>query len=365
MRNLCAMTCLLSASLLTQADETSLDAATEALEAVNESARQSVPAKTIDRPAPNYPAIELRKGRQAWVHIAYCIDESGKPQNVSVIESVGHRRFERAAIDTVQDWKFEPALLNGKPSWQSRNQSYITFSIDGMNEGADRTFIRGIRKMGKLIENGDLEKADEVFRTLYDSGDLSLYELGKLWGQRVIYETKSGDLYNLDMALHRATASKGEWIDRKSYVQLLQLRIKTEVQLGQYHAAINTYELLVDATGESSDEVALFQPMMERLQKMIDGDQVLRINAEVRRKGECAFCDNSWRFTPVRNSFRFGNIAGSIKSIEMRCDHKRFESAVSDLVEWQIPENWGTCQINVYGEPGTTFDVLMLPADLG
>lgn len=365
MRKLCALTILLAASAATHADETSADVAEEALESVAESVRQSVPAKQIDRSAPRYPAIELRKGNQAWVHIAYCIDEAGKPQNVSVLESVGGARFNRAAVDSVKKWQFEPALQNGQPSWQSRNQTYITFAIEDLNKGADKKFVSGVRKMGKFIDNGELEKADKIFWKLYESDDLSLYELGKLWGQRVRYEAKTGDYYKLDMALHRATASKGAWIDKKSYVQLLQILTKVEIQLGQYHAAMVSFKKLIDATSATSDEVMTFQPTIDRLQEMIEGDQILEIKAEVRRKGECAYCDDSWRFTPVRDDFVFRNIVGSVDSIEMRCDHKRFESAVSDLVEWHIPESWGTCQINVHGEPGTTFDVLMLPANSG
>jgi hypothetical protein len=88
-----------------------------------------------------------------------------------------------------------------------------------------------------------------------------------------------------------------------------------------------------------------------------------KIDAEVRTKDECNVCNNSWAFTPVRNDFSFANIAGTLESIEMRCNHKRYESAVSGHVEWHIPDDWGTCHVQVYGEPGTTFDVLMLPSD--
>jgi len=362
LKRLYALTILITAFSTVLADENDVD---EALAAVAESARLSVPAKQIDRSAPRYPATELRRGRQAWVHIAYCIDESGTPQNVSVLESVGGERFNNAAVDTVKEWQFEPALQNGKPSWQSRNQTYITFAIEDLNRGADRKFVRGFRKMGKFIDNGELEKADSEFWNLYENADLSLYELGKLWAQRARYEAESGDLYKLDMALHRATASKGEWIDKKSYVQLLQVLAKTEIQLGQYHAARNTFRKLINATSATSEEVLAFQPTMDRLQQLIESDQILRVKAEVRRKGECAYCDDSWRFTPVRDDFAFSNIVGSVNSIEMRCDHKRFESTISDLVEWHIPKSWGTCQISVYGEPGTTFDVLMLPANSG
>ena len=72
-------------------------------------------------------------------------------------------------------------------------------------------------------------------------------------------------------------------------------------------------------------------------------------------------CHTSWHFTPVRKDFSFTNITGNLESIEMRCDHKLFESAVSDLVEWHIPDDWGVCHVHVYGDAGTTFDVLLLP----
>jgi len=338
------------------------DTTHEAVEAVVESSRQSIPAKQIDRTAPRYPRQELNKGNQAWVHVAYCIDEKGSPQNVTVLDSVGRSKFDRAAIDSVKRWKFEPALVNGEPSWQSRNQTFITFAIEQGNTGASKKFARDFRKIGNLIDEEKLPEADKLFWRVYESYDLSLYELAKLWAQRVRYEGKLGDMYKLDMALHRATASEGEWIDKPSYIRLLKLRVQVEISLGQYHAARRAYSKLAKAAGEDADEVLALQPTMVTLREMIDSDNILKIGAEVRRKGECNSCNNSWNFTPVRNDFSFDNIAGNLESVEMRCDHKRFESAVSELVEWHIPEDWGTCNVQVYGEPGTTFDVLMLPA---
>jgi len=337
------------------------DTAHEALDTVVESSRQLVPAKQVERTAPNYPRQELRKGNQAWVHVAYCVDESGATQNVTVLDSVGSPRFGKAAVDTVRRWRFEPALIDGKPSWQSRNQTFITFAIEQGNTGASKKFAREFRRMGDLIDQEKLEEADELFRRVYETYDLSLYELAKLWAQRVRYEGKRGDMYKLDMALHRATASDGEWIDHKSYVRFLKLRVQVEVNLGQYHAARRAFTKLTKAAGEDAEEVLALQPTIDKLRDMIDSDNILKISAEVRSRGECNNCNDSWHFTPVRSDFSFTNIAGNLESVEMRCDHKRFESAVSDLVEWHIPEGWGTCNVQVYGEPGTTFDVLMLP----
>jgi TonB family protein len=338
------------------------DATHDALDAIVESSRQLTPAKQLQRTAPRYPKQELRNGKQAWVHVAYCIDESGSPQNVTVLDSVGSSKFDRAAIDSVKRWKFEPALVNGEPSWQSRNQTLITFAIEQGNTGASKKFTREFRKISRLIDEEKLPEADQLFWRVYEGFDLSLYELAKLWAQRVRYEGKLGDMYKLDMALHRATASDGEWIDDASYTRLLKLRTQVEINLGQYHAARHAFSKLVKMAGEDAEEVLELQPTMEKLREMIDSDNILKINAEVRRRGECNSCDNSWNFTPVRSDFAFDNVTGNLESIEMRCDHKRFESDVSDLVEWHIPKDWGTCNVRVYGEPGATFDVLMLPA---
>jgi hypothetical protein len=53
---------------------------------------------------------------------------------------------------------------------------------------------------------------------------------------------------------------------------------------------------------------------------------------------------------------------GNLTSIEIRCEHKRFEFEVSDDVEWNIPDTLGNCNVSVYGHPDATFDVLMPPA---
>lgn len=337
----------------------------EALGTVMDSSRQLISAKQIEKSVPRYPAAELRRGRQAWVRIAYCIDESGSTQNVSVLDSVGDESFNKAAVRTVEKWKFEPALVDGQPSWQSRNQVVITFAIERGNEGASRRFAALFKKIGKLIDQEKLEEADKLFWRVYETHDLSLYELAKLWAQRVRYEGMSGDIYKLDMALHRATASEGEWIDEKSYIRLLRLRVLVEVQIGQYSAALRGFKELVNAAGDDSDEVTELRPTIEELQAMIDSDNILKINAKVMTKDECNLCNDSWAFTPVRNNFEFTNISGDLRSIEMSCDRKRFESAASDLVAWHIPDYWGTCHVQVYGAPGTTFDILMLPSQSG
>src|SRR5690606_28472189 len=123
--------------------------------------KSAVLAKVIKREAPDYPRGELMKGKEAWVHVTYCIDESGETRNISILDSVGGPRFEKAAIEAVEQWQFEPALMGGEPSWQSRNQAYISFAISQSDRGADSKFVWHFKKLGKLIEEEKLEEADE------------------------------------------------------------------------------------------------------------------------------------------------------------------------------------------------------------
>ena len=339
-----------------------IQASEDSVQTIRKSVSESTPAKQLIRTAPEYPWSELNRGREAWVHVTYCVDESGDVQNVSILDSTGSKRFETAAIDTVKSWEFEPATKNGKPAWQSRNEVYIRFAISNEELGASPKFVRQFRKLNKLLENQELEKADELFWKVYHSSELSLYELGKLWSQRVRYEGMVGDYYRLNLALMMATASNGEWIEEQDYVRLLNLRVRVELQLGKYREAMRSFRKLEQATNPESEAVIKLQPTMDKLKAMIDSESVLAIQAEVRPRGDCTFCNDSWDFTPVRNDFQILNITGTLNSIDMRCDNKRFESKVSDNVAYKIADDWGKCHVQIYGEPGTTFEVLMLPA---
>jgi tetratricopeptide (TPR) repeat protein len=251
--------------------------------------------------------------------------------------------------------------MGGEPSWQSRNQAYINFALSVDKRGAGTKFARQFRKLGKLIDEKKLEEADELFWRVYDTYDLSLYEMSKLWAQRVRFESLTGDLQKLDVALHRANASDGQWIDKRSYIELLMLRVQVEALIGQYKAAIEAFEELTDVAGKNSEEAKSARPIIEKLTELIGSDQVLRIEAKVGTNGECINCNNSWNFSPVRRVFALSNISGKLTSMEIRCDHKRFEFKVSDDVEWNIPDKLGSCNVTIYGDPGATFDVLMPP----
>lgn len=81
-------------------------------------------------PAPPYPRDGLRDRLQGSVLLRVLVGTDGKPLQVSVEKSSGHRVLDQAARDQVlKRWAFKPALQNGTPV-QAYGLVPIDFSLD-------------------------------------------------------------------------------------------------------------------------------------------------------------------------------------------------------------------------------------------
>ncbi len=84
----------------------------------DESSSHRIYAKPVKRTAPTYPSSELRNAQQRWVELNYVVAEDGTVIEPVVEASSGSRAFERAAINTVKRWQYEPSLQDGDPVQQ-------------------------------------------------------------------------------------------------------------------------------------------------------------------------------------------------------------------------------------------------------
>jgi protein TonB len=66
-------------------------------------------------PAPRYPRQALRSSAEGTVVLKVLVDEQGRPQEVMVERSSGHRLLDQAARDQVlAKWRFHPATRGGR-----------------------------------------------------------------------------------------------------------------------------------------------------------------------------------------------------------------------------------------------------------
>lgn len=80
-------------------------------------------------PAPAYPASALRSRAEGSVLIRAEIDATGNPTNVGIAKRSSSRDLDRAAVNAVRKWKFEPAMKGGK-AVASTVQVPVDFTLD-------------------------------------------------------------------------------------------------------------------------------------------------------------------------------------------------------------------------------------------
>lgn len=72
------------------------------------------PPRAIFAPDPEYSEAARRDKVKGQVLLGVIVGEDGTPENVWIVQALGHG-LDRASVETVKRWKFEPATKNGEP----------------------------------------------------------------------------------------------------------------------------------------------------------------------------------------------------------------------------------------------------------
>lgn len=68
--------------------------------------------------------------KSAYVRLLFDIDESGKPENIIVVESSHNGLFDQEAIRSLQQWKYDPKYDNGVPVKQKGKKVQLNFEFE-------------------------------------------------------------------------------------------------------------------------------------------------------------------------------------------------------------------------------------------
>jgi len=66
-------------------------------------------------PPPVYPPAALRRGETGTAIVRIQVDAEGLPGGVALIQRSGSRDLDRAAMEAVRKWRFQPAIEDGEP----------------------------------------------------------------------------------------------------------------------------------------------------------------------------------------------------------------------------------------------------------
>lgn len=64
-------------------------------------------------PPPRYPPAALRRGDRGTVVVRVQVDAAGHPAGVALVQRSGSRDLDRAAMEAIRNWRFQPAQRDG------------------------------------------------------------------------------------------------------------------------------------------------------------------------------------------------------------------------------------------------------------
>jgi protein TonB len=82
------------------------------------------------RVEPQYPPQATRRGLEGWVQVRFTISTAGSVKDATVVAS-SHSIFERAAVQAVNKWKYQPQLAGGEPVEAPGNEVVLRFELEG------------------------------------------------------------------------------------------------------------------------------------------------------------------------------------------------------------------------------------------
>jgi TonB family protein len=324
------------------------------------SMHRGVSAKPIERLAPRYPRSELGRGRQGWVQLSYVVTADGDIVDPVVENSSGSQAFEKEALRTVHRWSYEPATWDGAPVQQCHTKVMITFALEGAGTGVTRKFYSRYKKIEKTIDSGELSNAQEMIDDIVENLNLSLSETAWLWALRARLAGLVGDKDAQLFALRKATENDGRWVDDGLYPNLLLVRTALEIENGNFSEALSSYDKLVKTKYEHP-QLEKIEPYVDTLREIVASEKALSVPARIGKEADCVDCATNWHYHPLRRKFTLAEVSGNLRNIEFRCSWQRVVDKAREDAIWEIPEDWGDCSIIVFGEPGTTFNLLELP----
>ena len=308
---------------------------------------------------PDYPKRSLREGREGWVVINYMVSADGQMFEPTVVASLGSKSFENAALKAINNSEFEPATLDGEPIEGSGYYKY-NFSIFGGTTRARNKFVRPYKKFLRQIKNGQAEEARNSLAKLESRDAINLYEAAFLNFARYRMAKYDGDaLAQLD---HLLAATNYENRNQEMHylpgemVPPLRIEIfKLYVALQQYSEALQTYEIIVKS-GDKKTQSAL-KPTVDQLIVLKSDDRGYRVSRQID-------ASEFWSIDLFKQAFYFENISGQLDELKLRCQKKYMFFSVSTDQQYNVPESWGQCSLQVQGTPDSTFDFVQLPASM-
>lgn len=315
---------------------------------------KNLKATPVEKPLPVIPDdADLKKRQEGWVQLNFSVSPEGRAVDPIVVLSVGGDAFEVAAVDAIRQWTFEPG-----DDTRRNNTVSLSFKNDDGKDDTSRNFMRWYNMAARKMMDGDFAAARERLEKAQSVGGWNLYE-------RTLFEVLKSEVHRGAgesdaqlAALRLAVEIDNETaMNKRSKQELLKNIFELEVESQQYAAAQRTLDALRNIDG-SDKTIEALQEKIAEMENAVESDVDISISAVLNDHGDCDHGEALWGHEPLRRSFGFEGVDGQVERFEARCDDRLLSAAVGDEERWFIPEEWGHCELFVFGKPGSRFKLV-------
>ncbi len=200
----------------------------------------------------------------------------------------------------------------------------------------------------------DKKSADKLLAKMNRVGTKNLYSLTYVGLARLEYSRRFG--------------SESDQIDALENIVLFDIVEDKSERVLDDDAAVGMVVTLLELllkNGRYSEFISYYEAFRKMNPKMneIFSDAFASVN--VLRSGKQAFAQNIMiddrgfsEFDLFKRIFYFDTHIGKLKEVKLRCDTKFFKLSRNDQLEYQIPESWGDCNVQILGDPGTNVTLM-------
>lgn len=155
--------------------------------------------RPIKKVAPQYPRSMARRAKQGWVDVVFTVDTDGTTRDQVVLYSPDEA-FTKETIKAVQQWQYEPKIIDGKPVVVTGVRNRVIFQLEGSSYKSDE-----LREM-VMESKARAEKG----------GAIDQFQYGYLTGNIVtFFDRVTGDERNKTL-LNELYVNSNEWFERSA-----------------------------------------------------------------------------------------------------------------------------------------------------
>ncbi|BDX07317.1 energy transducer TonB [Planctobacterium marinum] len=310
-----------------------------------------ISAEPLERKPPKYPRLAAKKGQEGWVRLSFVIDEQGNVIDPIVHDSSGVERFEKAALKAVKDWKYSPAMVDGKPVEQCNSKVQLDFRLGEQEKGVTRQFLKKYKKLRNAVIEGDIELADDLYTEFKEESHHNFSESVHAAVVSATYFSAKQDVPQMTRELETIANNGYKFLGEESYLSLSGRLLMLKIEQNKLSEALELIAKINEVVDADASGLAPIKEMQNKLQQYIENNQYLVVKGKIHSH-------KAWYHQLLLNKFDLVSEGNAFERIEIRCKNKRSTYSNFEKQGFAIPEDWGQCHIYVDAPQGTEFSLV-------